>query len=43
MREYLPLLFEVLIAGAVIVWGIWQLISLNRDKSDDEDDPADSS
>lgn len=32
MREYLPLLFEALIAGAVIVWGVRELVLLNRDK-----------
>ena len=40
MREYLPLLFEVLIAGAVIAWGVRQLTLLNKDdESADQDDP----
>lgn len=37
MREYLPLLFEGLIAGAVIVWGVRELILLNRDDKKDGD------
>ena len=37
MREYLPLLFEVLIAGAVIVWGVRELILLRRDKEDEDE------
>lgn len=42
MREYLPLLFEGLIAGAVIVWGIRELVLLRRDKdeSDGSGDPS---
>lgn len=32
MRTYLPLVFEVLIAGAVIVWGVRELILLKRDE-----------
>jgi hypothetical protein len=32
MREYLPLLFEGLIAGAVVVWGVRELVLLNREK-----------
>jgi len=38
MREYLPLLFEALIAGAVIAWGVRELILLKRDETKDEDD-----
>jgi len=38
MREYLPLLFEALIAGAVVVWGVRELILLRRDKKKAEDD-----
>ena len=37
MREYLPLLFEGLIACAVIVWGVRELILLNRDDGKDGD------
>lgn len=40
MREYLPLLFEGLIAGAVIVWGVRELILLKRDKRDEDKDEA---
>lgn len=35
MREYLPLLFEALIAGAVIAWGVRELVLLNREKKKD--------
>jgi len=35
MREYLPLLFEGLIAGAVVVWGVRELVLLNREKKKD--------
>lgn len=42
MREYLPLLFEVLIAGAVIAWGVWQLIVLNKDDKPADKDGSDS-
>jgi hypothetical protein len=38
MREYLPLLFEGLIAGAVILWGVRELVLLNREETKDEDD-----
>ncbi len=41
MRDYLPLLFEGLIAGAVIVWGVRELILLNRDDTRDEDGGGD--
>ena len=40
MREYLPLLFEGLIAGAVIVWGVRELILLKRDKRKEDKDEA---
>ncbi len=36
MRDYLPLVFEVLLAVAVIGWGVRELILLNRDKADEE-------
>jgi hypothetical protein len=35
MREYLPLLFEALIAGAVIAWGVRELVLLKREKKKD--------
>ncbi len=41
MREYLPLLFEGLIAGAVIAWGVRELVLLNRDEKQRPDDDAD--
>lgn len=37
MRAYLPLLFEILIAGAVIGWGVRELILLHRDEKKRED------
>ena len=40
MREYLPLLFEGLIAGAVIVWGVRELVLLKRDEKTPSDDDA---
>lgn len=42
MREYLPLVFEILIAGAVIGWGVRELILLKRDERD-SDKPDDKS
>jgi hypothetical protein len=36
MRDYLPLVFEVLLAAVVIGWGVRELILLNRDKADEE-------
>lgn len=36
MREYLPLVFEVLLAVVVIGWGVRELVLLNRDTSGDE-------
>ena len=41
MREYLPLLFEALIAGAVIVWGVRQLMLLNKDEENTDQDNSD--
>ena len=41
MRQYLPLLFEALIAGAVIAWGVRELILLKRDEGERSDDDAD--
>ncbi|MGJ3230818.1 MAG: hypothetical protein ACFE0P_03395 [Oceanicaulis sp.] len=41
MREYLPLLFEALIAGAVIAWGVRELIVLRREKKKDEGKASD--
>ena len=38
MRAYLPLVFEVLLAAAVIGWGVRELILLNRDKSREENE-----
>ncbi|XBQ16971.1 MAG: hypothetical protein ABL308_03620 [Oceanicaulis sp.] len=38
MRQYLPLLFEGLIAGAVVLWGVWELYSLRRDKARSDKD-----
>ena len=38
MRQYLPLLFEALIAGAVIAWGVRELILLRRGKAKDDSD-----
>lgn len=46
MREYLPLVFEILIAGAVIGWGVRELILLKRDEGEgagDGDQPDDKS
>lgn len=40
MREYLPLVFEVLISGAVIAWGVRELILLKRDKRKEDKDEA---
>ncbi|WP_269844613.1 hypothetical protein [Alkalicaulis satelles] len=44
MQAYLPLVFELLIAGAVIGWCVRELILLRRDdakdKSDSEDGPS---
>ena len=42
MREYLPLLFEALIAGAVIVWGVRQLMVLNKDEKNTDPDKPDT-
>lgn len=42
MRAYLPLLFEILIAGAVIGWGVRELILLRRDEKKGEDEGGDS-
>jgi hypothetical protein len=40
MRQHLPILFEVFIAGVIIAWGVRELILLKRDKNHkDEDDP----
>lgn len=43
MRAYLPLVFEILIAGAVIGWGVRELILLNRDEDEDKDDTSGNS
>lgn len=43
MRAYLPLIFEILIAGAVIGWGVRELILLNRDEDKDKDDGSGNS
>lgn len=40
MRAYLPLLFEILIAGAVIGWGVRELILLKRDEKEGSGDDA---
>lgn len=40
MREYLPLLFEALIAGAVLVWGTRELILLRKDDTKENEDNA---
>ncbi len=43
MRAYLPLIFEILIAGAVIGWGVRELILLNRDEDKNKDDGSGNS
>jgi hypothetical protein len=42
MRAYLPLLFEILIAGAVIGWGVRELILLHRDEKKSEGEDTDA-
>jgi|GEM_PF-2705109 hypothetical protein len=42
MRDYLPLVFEVLLAVVVIGWGVRELILLKRDESSSEPGDAGS-
>lgn len=37
MRDYLPLIFELLVVGAVLVWGVRELLILRREKKKDEE------
>jgi len=41
MRDYLPIIFEVLIAGAVILWGVRELVLLKRDEKKQADEGED--
>lgn len=37
MRDYLPLAFEALFVGAVLLWGVRELWLLNREKKKDRE------
>ncbi|MEQ8405964.1 MAG: hypothetical protein RKE49_12770 [Oceanicaulis sp.] len=39
MRDYLPLIFELLLVGAVLIWGVRELLILRREKKKDEEPP----
>lgn len=42
MRDYLPLVFEALFVGAVLLWGGRELWILNREKKKDADRSSES-